>query len=589
MKDIRNKWFWFAGFAILFAGTLFTKSIIQENSRIVIQLELQTSDTAVIQLFFNDGRPFTKTKMQLSPCYPSDEFQKVYFEVPKSYDLKNIRFDLGANESLFRIRSIILADKFNSLQYGALQIKKTFTPNNYIKSFEYNQVDNSVHLVTYAGDPYIIIDDLKDRFDILRINYLLVLLLINVLLWVEFALYALVLMHGYDLRKLKSNFIHFNYRKWFSISFVLLLFTPFLIQALDLFRTTQNMENRHLTEYPDLDKTGYGDYLGAYSDYFEDNFGLRTQMIAFNNYLHFSYLNEAASSRNVEIGDDAWLYVSAYLQSAYFVLLGEKDLAAIKQTLTQRGEYLKNLGIKYYLLIPPTKASSYKEFRPKFYKKFELMPNVENVMGLFNETDLVTTTPLALAVSQTKEVASIPIYYKYDSHWNSMGAKVGYDMIMRTIKKDFPNVHPIPNESYDITIDSSYKADLAKSIAIGDLIPRTELVYTLKEGSNVVDGTPKPYGHFAIFKDNVTGDSIKVLMFHDSFGVALMPFLSETFSQTTFLWTKDFRFDIIEKEKPDIVIQERMESYLSDFVQPNTDEFLERLEWSRTLNDTIPE
>jgi hypothetical protein len=166
---------------------------------------------------------------------------------------------------------------------------------------------------------------------------------------------------------------------------------------------------------------------------------------------------------------------------------------------------------------------------------------------------------------------------------------VGYDMILRTIKKDFPNVNPIPNEAYDISFDSTYQADLAKSIAIGDLIPRTEVVYKLKKGSLVKDGTPKPYGHFAIFKDNVTGDSIKVLMFHDSFGVALMPFLSETFTQTTFLWTKDFRYDIIEQEKPDIVIQERMESYLSDFIQPNTPEFIERLEWSRTLNDSIPE
>jgi hypothetical protein len=312
-------------------------------------------------------------------------------------------------------------------------------------------------------------------------------------------------------------------------------------------------------------------------------------MIALNNYLHFSYLDEAASSRNVEIGEDSWLYVSAYLQSAYFVLFGNDDLAAIKQTLTERGEYLDNLGIKYYLLIPPTKASAYKEFRPKFYKKFNLMPNVDNVIRLFDETKLVTTTPLAMAVNQTKQVAAIPIYYKYDSHWNSMGAKVGYDMIMRTIKQDFPNIHPIPNESYDISFDSTYEADLAKSIAIGDLIPRTEVVYSLKSGSQVIDGAPKPYGHFAIFKDNVTGDSIKVLMFHDSFGVALMPFLSQSFSQSTFLWTTDFRYDIIEKEQPDIVIQERMESYLSDFIQPNTSEFLERLEWSRTLNDTIPE
>jgi hypothetical protein len=359
---------------MIFGSTLFVKSIIQENAEIVIQLELQSNDTTVIQLFFNDGRPFTKAKMQLVPCYPNPNFQKVFFRIPKSYDLKNIRFDLGATESNYKIRSLVLADRFNSLSYSPLKIRENFEPNNYISLYEYDQVNNVLNINTYAGDPYIIIDDLKDKFDILRINYLIFILLINISLWIEIAFYILILIHGHSLKRLRKGFLHFDYRKWFSITFVALLFSPFLIQTLDLFRTTENMENRHLAEYPDIEETGFADFLGAYSDYFGDNFGLRTQMIALNNLIHFSYLDEAASNRNVEIGSDTWLYVSAYLQSAYFVLFGEDDLNAIKNTLSERGEYLANLGIKYYLLIPPTKASAYKEFRPKFYKKFNELP-----------------------------------------------------------------------------------------------------------------------------------------------------------------------------------------------------------------------
>ena len=581
--------FWFIGFLLVFGLTLYMKSLIQKNSEIVVQLQVQSNDTTVIQMFFNDGRPFTKTKTQFAPCYPSSEFQKVFFTLPKSYALKNLRFDLGTKKGEMKIKSLALADRKRSLFFDALSIKNDFVPNNYIKSFEYVQDQNMIKVSTYEGDPYIINENLRMEFDELRIDFLLYNLLINILLVVEIVMLAILVSSKFKWAILKSRFVHLDYRKWFSIAFVGILFVPFFILVLNIFQTTKNMENRHLTDFPDINETGYGDYLGAYAGYFNDNFGLRTQMIALNNYIHFLYLGETASQRNVEMGDEAWLFVTAYLHHAYIKLFNNEELESIKTTLSQRGEYLNNLGIKYYLLIPPTKASAYKEFRPSFYKKFPELPNVQHVIRLFDDVDVVKTTPLTLAIAQTKEVVPIPIYYKYDSHWNSIGAKVGYDMIMRTIKKDFPNIHPIPNESYDISFDSTYQADLAKNIAIGDIVPRSEVVYTLKEESHVVDGTPKPYGHFAIFKDNVTGDSIKVLLFHDSFGVALMPFLAQTFSQSTFLWTTDFRYDIIEKEKPDIVIQERMQSYLSDFVKPNTDEFLERLEWSRTLNDSIHE
>jgi hypothetical protein len=52
-------------------------------------------------------------------------------------------------------------------------------------------------------------------------------------------------------------------------------------------------------------------------------------------------------------------------------------------------------------------------------------------------------------------------------------------------------------------------------------------------------------------------------MFHDSFGMALVPFVAEHFSRAVYV-SRDMGFEesILEREKPDLVIQEITERYL---------------------------
>jgi hypothetical protein len=62
----------------------------------------------------------------------------------------------------------------------------------------------------------------------------------------------------------------------------------------------------------------------------------------------------------------------------------------------------------------------------------------------------------------------------------------------------------------------------------------------------------------------------RLVMFHDSFGTALKPFLAEHFSRAVYDFSPmTFDQSILEREKPDLVIQEITERYLSiDFTAP---------------------
>lgn len=64
----------------------------------------------------------------------------------------------------------------------------------------------------------------------------------------------------------------------------------------------------------------------------------------------------------------------------------------------------------------------------------------------------------------------------------------------------------------------------------------------------------------------------KAVIFHDSFGKSLYPYLASNFKPSVFVWSNDFNPEIIKKEKPDIIIQQLVERRLFNS-KPNLEEF----------------
>jgi hypothetical protein len=48
----------------------------------------------------------------------------------------------------------------------------------------------------------------------------------------------------------------------------------------------------------------------------------------------------------------------------------------------------------------------------------------------------------------------------------------------------------------------------------------------------------------------------RAVVFRDSFGSAMIPFLSEHFSRAVYVWQNDMAPALVEEERPDFVIQE---------------------------------
>jgi len=58
----------------------------------------------------------------------------------------------------------------------------------------------------------------------------------------------------------------------------------------------------------------------------------------------------------------------------------------------------------------------------------------------------------------------------------------------------------------------------------------------------------------------------KAVIFRDSFGAAIQPFISEHFSRITWIWKHKIDLKLIEEEQPDFVIVELVERYLGSLL-----------------------
>ena len=60
----------------------------------------------------------------------------------------------------------------------------------------------------------------------------------------------------------------------------------------------------------------------------------------------------------------------------------------------------------------------------------------------------------------------------------------------------------------------------------------------------------------------------RAVMFRDSFGNALIPYLSEHFERILYVWDRDVDTRVIDIEQPDVVIQEIVGRFLSRRPKP---------------------
>jgi alginate O-acetyltransferase complex protein AlgJ len=165
------------------------------------------------------------------------------------------------------------------------------------------------------------------------------------------------------------------------------------------------------------------------------------------------------------------------------------------------------------------------------------------------------------ALRTAKRIA--PTYYQTDSHWNTFGGFIASEEIIQALAKRDSGFQPLDRDSFELEKRPLDQGDLA--LMLGGYMPETDL--ELRPKTNLPPLTETVLKPDSItpttFTSNSRGEGT-CLVFRDSFGPALKPFLGYHFKKTGYYWAPGgFETNTIEEIKPTVVISEIVERHFN--------------------------
>lgn len=287
-----------------------------------------------------------------------------------------------------------------------------------------------------------------------------------------------------------------------------------------------------------------GDYLTELAGYVEDNYFLRQRLVTAWSALNQRVLRTSIAG-DVLLGRDGWLYFGDTLADyTGSETLDSAGLAAAAHNLALVSEYCDSQGAGFLFTIAPNKNSLYPQNMPDL----PVFSNRRNADGLREalEREGVAYADLFAAFRGQDEV----LYFAWDSHWNSKGAALAADGINAALGRR-----------------SDYFAGPFRAEAdhLGDLYA---MLYPTGERLETDQkyGGPLTFTYDAPIRsaENLTimtsgGGQGSLLMFRDSFGNLLYPYLADSFASALFSRAPAYRLNLIGERGAEYVVAELVE------------------------------
>lgn len=223
----------------------------------------------------------------------------------------------------------------------------------------------------------------------------------------------------------------------------------------------------------------------------------------------------------------------------------EEEMAAIAANLTATREHLAAKGIEFYTMCIPNKEIIYAENMPDTIARVNEVSRGEQLADYLHEnTDLVFVYPKDALMANKEKVQ---LYYSTDSHSNQIGAFVNMQEFFRTVYGTHAEIDSVRFRS-DV---SDYSGDLVWMAGL-DGKYNIDTVYAFEKDS----------ADEAQYHDQV------LLYVGDSFGGFLSQICKGYYKEVYWEDARDFKYSMLNRYHPDVVIWERAERYCEVFAEP---------------------
>src|ERR1035437_4653344 len=234
-----------------------------------------------------------------------------------------------------------------------------------------------------------------------------------------------------------------------------------------------------------LDFSGLQSYVAASELYFNDHFGFRKRLIRwFQQWKERLYRDHGVVKKGAFSGQHCWLFygelqmMEHYLGTAKFT---PAQLRNWQKLLEKRRDWLKARGIQYLFIIPPDKHNIYPEELPAWLQAAaptNRETKLDQFLQYMKEHSTVQVLDLRQPLIAAK--ATAPTYLQNDTHWNSFGAFVGCQELIKTLARQFPDLPPLRLEDYTWTNAPAIGGDLARMLLGADAPEKNNFVFTPK-------------------------------------------------------------------------------------------------------------
>lgn len=348
---------------------------------------------------------------------------------------------------------------------------------------------------------------------------------------------------------------------FFLIAFFCMLIGPQILYKLsDKDANAENAENRTLAERPDLSFGTLKEYPVLFDEYYNDNIAYKSKFIKINQLANYYLFGTAENNKSV-LGNDNWLFFKDdYSIEDYqgTIKYSDEQILGLVNQIVAVDEYYKSLGKEFILFIAPNKESIYGENLPSKYSQYEDCTRADQVYDyLINNTDVKVVSPKE-ELRKLKD--EYQLYYKYDTHWNDIGAYISTNYLLSRI-----GMKPMEDVSKaDIIEDGEHIGDLATMLTLTDIFytePELQLdKFTDIEVTNIYS---KP--HSIVFNEKYTSTSDnekKLYIVGDSFSAKLEEYMKFSFAESTVIHRSAYTPGLSETDSADVIVCEVVERYI---------------------------
>ncbi|CAF1494332.1 unnamed protein product [Adineta ricciae] len=322
-------------------------------------------------------------------------------------------------------------------------------------------------------------------------------------------------------------------------------------------------EKRTLAHQPILNIWQMNDYIKKFDLFYNDHFGFRIRLVAMYAILNVKIFG-ISGVFHVIIGRNNWLFVTDYYPTDPRTLSGWQgfypysfdQLMIIQQNLEAENMWFIKRNITFLILPAPDKNSIYPEYLPW---RFHTVVGPSRQAQIFEHIKLhsnISMIDVRQALITAKKAHKFDLYFRSDSHWNSIGSFFVYEEIMKRLLPVNPQF--VPHRLEDFFLDRALKRR-------GDLADMANL-----KVSHVLE-------HQFVPKQNVTeynnkgAKKGKILFLGDSFTEsAVKEYFRRHFEDVRHVRVEKSAYSKLDKKivlqyHPDVVIYESVERlWISD-------------------------